>query len=72
MSKADDTIRNPEITNLLEKHIQAGDFPSAVYLIGEKNRIIFTDSLGHSAVEPYRITNKLYVTTWIFVNLDHG
>ena len=59
MSKADDTIRNPEITNLLEKHIQAGDFPSAVYLIGEKNRIIFTDSLGHSAVEPYRITNKL-------------
>ena len=59
MSNADDTIRNPEITNLLEKHIRAGDFPSAVYLIGERDRIVFTDALGHSAVEPYRITNKL-------------
>lgn len=59
MLNADDTIRNPEITNLLEEHIRAGDFPSAVYLIGERDRIVFTDSLGHSAVEPYRITNKL-------------
>src|SRR5687767_5359662 len=59
MSNADDTNKNPEITNLLEEHIRAGDFPSAVYLIGEKDRIIFTDALGHSAVDPYRITNKL-------------
>lgn len=59
MLNADDTTRNPEITNLLEEHIRAGDFPSAVYLIGERDRIVFTDSLGHSAVEPYRITNKL-------------
>lgn len=59
MSNADDSNKNLEITNLLEEHIRAGDFPSAVYLIGEKDRIIFTDSLGHSAVEPYRITNKL-------------
>lgn len=59
MSNADDTNKNLEITNLLEEHIRAGDFPSAVYLIGEKDRIIFTDALGHSAVEPYRITNKL-------------
>ena len=59
MSNANDSNKNLEITNLLEEHIRAGDFPSAVYLIGEKDRIIFTDSLGHSAVEPYRITNKL-------------
>src|SRR5688572_16037563 len=59
MSNADDTNKNPEITNLLEEHIRAGDFPSAVYLIGEKDRIIFTDAVGHSTVDPYRITNKL-------------
>ncbi len=53
------THRSAEITNLLEEHILAGDFPSAVYVIGEKQRIVFTDALGHSAVEPYRITNKL-------------
>ena len=58
MSVADDTRTNPDISSLLEEHIKAGDFPSAVYLIGENNRIIFTDALGHSAVEPYRITNK--------------
>ena len=59
MSAAHDTRRNPDITNLLEEHIKAGDFPSAVYLIGEKERVVFTDALGHSAVEPYRVTNKL-------------
>src|SRR5690349_21578910 len=59
MKPADDLQRNPDISNLLEEHIKAGDFPSAVYLVGEKDRIIFTDALGNSAVEPYRITNKL-------------
>ena len=59
MSTANEPNKNPEITNLLEEHIQVGDFPSAVYLIGEKNKTVFTDALGHSAVEPYRITNKL-------------
>ena len=59
MSTAHDTNRSTEITSLLEEHIRAGDFPSAVYLIGENDRIVFTDALGHSAVEPYRVTNKL-------------
>jgi serine-type D-Ala-D-Ala carboxypeptidase len=59
MSAAHDMHRNPEITNLLEEHIKAGDFPSAVYLIGEKQQVVFTDALGHSAVEPYRVRNKL-------------
>lgn len=59
MSAADETNRNPDISNLLEEHIQAGDFPSAVYLIAEDGEIVFTDALGHSAVEPYRVTNKL-------------
>lgn len=57
MSNTHDT--NPQIATLLEEHINAGDFPSAVYLIGERGRVVFSGSLGHSAVEPYRITNKL-------------
>jgi serine-type D-Ala-D-Ala carboxypeptidase len=59
MKSAHDPRRNPDISNLLEEHINAGDFPSAVYLVGEKERVIFTDALGNSAIEPYRITNKL-------------
>ena len=59
MSQPNDTHRSPEISGLLDEHIKAGDFPSAVYLIGENDGIVFTDALGYSAVEPYRITNKL-------------
>src|SRR5262245_50517468 len=59
MKPADDTQRNPDISNLLEEQIKAGDFPSAVYLVGEKGQVVFTDALGHSAVEPYHIANKL-------------
>ena len=59
MSIADDTRRNPDISNLLDEHIKAGDFPSAVYLVGESGKVVFTEALGHSAVEPYRIENKL-------------
>ncbi|HEX2269789.1 MAG TPA: serine hydrolase domain-containing protein, partial [Pyrinomonadaceae bacterium] len=59
MSLPNDPARNPDISNLLEEHIKAGDFPSAVYLIAQDGEVIFTDAFGYSAVEPYRITNKL-------------
>ena len=59
MSSAGDKLRNPDISNLLDEHIKAGDFPSAVYLVGESGKVVFTEALGHSAVEPYRITTKL-------------
>lgn len=59
MSSTNDTNRNPDISNLLDEHIRAGEFPSAVYLIAQDGEVIFTDALGHSAVEPYRVTNKL-------------
>ena len=59
MSRPNDAQRNLDISNLLEEQIKAGDFPSAVYLVAQDGRVIFTDALGHSAVEPYRITNKL-------------
>jgi serine-type D-Ala-D-Ala carboxypeptidase len=59
MSSANDPKRNPDISNLLREHITAGDFPSAVYLVAEDGEVVFTDAIGHSAVEPYRIANKL-------------
>ena len=50
---------NDQLTSFLEQHIKAGEFPSAVYLVGEGGQIIYTDALGHSVVEPYRLANKL-------------
>src|SRR5678816_4106919 len=50
---------NDQLSALLEQHIQAGEFPSAVYLVGERDEILFTDALGYSVVEPYRVANKL-------------
>lgn len=50
---------NDQLSALLEQHIQAGEFPSAVYLVAERDEIIYTDALGHSVVEPYRVANKL-------------
>ncbi|HEX5887750.1 MAG TPA: serine hydrolase [Pyrinomonadaceae bacterium] len=51
--------RNEKLSAFLTEHINSGEFPSAVYLIGEGDRIIFADALGHSVVQPYRIANKL-------------
>lgn len=59
MSNTDDRNQSPEISGLLDGQIKAGDFPSAVYLVAEEDRVIYTGALGNSAVEPYRIANKL-------------
>jgi len=59
MSSTNDTNKNPDISSLLAEHISAGDFPSAVYVIAQDGQIVFADALGYSAVEPYRINNKL-------------
>ena len=50
---------NPEISQFLQSRIDAGDFPSAVYLVAEKGEIKFQDALGHAVVEPERIEAKL-------------
>jgi len=50
---------NEQLSALLQQHIEAGEFPSAVYLVGERDEILFTDALGYSVVEPYRVANKL-------------
>lgn len=53
------TAPNHQLTSLLEEHIEAGEFPSAVYVVAERDEIVFTDALGHSVVEPYRVANKI-------------
>src|SRR5918996_251474 len=59
MWATDNTDRNQQISILLEERIQAGDFPSAVYLIAQDDEVVFADALGHSVVEPYRVATKL-------------
>ena len=50
-------MRHDQISAFLSGRIKAGDFPSAVYLIARGDQIVFSDAIGHSAVEPYRITS---------------
>lgn len=49
----------PGISALLAERIDAGDFPSTIYLVSEKRRVVFAEALGHAVVEPYRITATL-------------
>ena len=51
--------RNEKLSGFLTEHINSGEFPSAVYLIGERERVVVAGALGHSVVQPYRISNKL-------------
>src|SRR5918995_333747 len=53
------TTPNHQLTSFLEEHIKAGEFPSAVYLVAERDEIVYTDALGYSVVEPYRVANKI-------------
>lgn len=50
---------NEQISKYLQTRIDAGDFPSAVYLVAEKGEIVFTDALGHAVVEPERIEARV-------------
>ena len=50
---------NDHLSALLQQHIDTGEFPSAVYLVGERDQIIYEEALGYSVVEPYRVANKL-------------
>ena len=44
-------IGNPEISALLDEHIAAGDFPSAVYLVGEHGNAVLSGALGNAVVQ---------------------
>lgn len=52
-------MKSAEISKFLSERIDAGDFPSAVYLVAEKGEIVFQDALGFAVVEPERIPAKL-------------
>jgi CubicO group peptidase (beta-lactamase class C family) len=44
--------RDEKISSMLAGRIEAGDFPSAVYLIGERGRVVLADALGRAVSEP--------------------
>ncbi|MEQ1923668.1 MAG: serine hydrolase [Pyrinomonadaceae bacterium] len=47
-----------QISTFLQERIDAGDFPSAVFLVAEKGEIVMHEALGYSVVEPERIEAK--------------
>jgi serine-type D-Ala-D-Ala carboxypeptidase len=48
-------MKSNEISELLQSRIEAGDFPSAVYLVAEKGEIVLHDALGFAVLEPEKI-----------------
>ena len=50
---------NAQISQFLQGRIDAGDFPSAVYLVAEKGEIVMQDALGYAVVEPERIPAQI-------------
>lgn len=47
-----ETKPESRISALLRDRIEAGDFPSAVYIVAERGRAVFADALGDSTREP--------------------
>ena len=45
-------LPEPAVSNLLASRIEAGDFPSAVYVVAERGQAVFADALGDAAREP--------------------
>lgn len=50
---------NERISAFLNERIAANDFPSAVYLVAEKGKIVFHEALGNAVVEPEVIPARL-------------
>ena len=48
-----------KISEFLQERIDAGDFPSTVFLVAEKGEIVLHDALGFAVVEPEQIEAKL-------------
>ncbi len=52
-------MNNSDISNFLQTRIEANDFPSCVYLVAEKGKIIYRDALGFAVVQPEKIEAKI-------------
>ncbi|MGH9916572.1 MAG: serine hydrolase domain-containing protein, partial [Pyrinomonadaceae bacterium] len=46
------TVKSETISLFLASRIEAGDFPSAVYLVADNGQPVFADALGHAVCEP--------------------
>ncbi len=46
---------NDRISNFLQERVDAGDFPSAVFLVGYRDEVVFSGAVGNSVVVPERI-----------------
>jgi serine-type D-Ala-D-Ala carboxypeptidase len=46
-SKTKDLL-HPQISQFLSQQIEAGDFPSAVYLVAEQGKAVFADAIGYA------------------------
>lgn len=54
---------NSPISTFLAERISAGDFPSAVYLVAQAGRPVFSDAVGNAVVQPRQIpaaVNTIY------------
>ena len=51
-------MRNDQLSAFLSERVAATDFPSAVYLIAQGDETVFSDAIGLSVAEPYRITSS--------------
>lgn len=51
-------MKSEQISTYLQSRIEAKDFPSAVYLIAERDEILFQDALGFAVIEPEKIEAK--------------
>ena len=52
-------MRSEKITEFLRKHIDANDFPSAVYLVSEKGEIVYQDAVGFAVKQPEQIASSV-------------
>ncbi|HEX8355328.1 MAG TPA: serine hydrolase domain-containing protein, partial [Pyrinomonadaceae bacterium] len=54
MAERTEGVPDAEINALLAGRIEAGDFPSAVYVVAERGRVRFAGALGDAVREPAR------------------
>ncbi|MBV9958634.1 MAG: beta-lactamase family protein, partial [Acidobacteria bacterium] len=47
-----DSLRHLPINTFLSERIAAGEFPSAVYLVGVGGEAVYADALGQAVTEP--------------------
>lgn len=52
-------MRSDKINSFLRERIVANDFPSAVYLVAEKGKILLLDAMGSAVVHPELIEAKI-------------